>query len=59
MDEPVYTTDNGLIAMALMVYHQQVLELDGSQDLADRSYELYLKYRDMDPNNNSYEAQNG
>lgn len=47
-EEPVYTTDNGLIAMALMVYHQRVLELDGSQDLADRSYELYLKYRDMD-----------
>ena len=47
MDEPVYVSDSGLIALALMVYHQQVLELDGSQELADRSYELYLKYRDM------------
>lgn len=49
-EDPVYTTDNGLIAMALMVYHQRVIELDGSQELADRSYELYLKYRDMDEN---------
>jgi hypothetical protein len=50
MNEPVYITDTGLIALALMVYHQQVLELDGSQELADRSYELYLKYRDMEDN---------
>lgn len=48
MDKPVHTTDNGLIAMALLVYHQQVLEHNGSQELADRAYELYLKYRDME-----------
>jgi len=47
-DDLVFATDNGLIAMALMVYHQKVLELDGSQELADRSYALYLKYRDME-----------
>ena len=49
MDEDVvFATDNGLIAMALMVYHQQILEQNGSQYLADRAYELYLKYRDME-----------
>lgn len=50
VDSPVYTTDNELIAMALMVYHQQVLEQNGSLELADRSYELYLKFRDMEDN---------
>jgi hypothetical protein len=39
----VFATDSGLVAMALMVYHQKVLELDGSPKLADRAYELYLK----------------
>jgi len=49
MDEDVvFATDNGLVSMALMIYHQQVLEQNGSQDLADRAYELYLKYRDME-----------
>lgn len=49
MDEDVvFASDNGLIALALMVYHRQVLEQDGSQELADRAYELYLKYRDME-----------
>ena len=49
MDENVvFGTDNGIIALALMLYHQQVLEHDGSQELADRAYELYLKYRDME-----------
>lgn len=50
VDSPVYTTDNELIAMALMVYHQQVIEQNGSLELADRSYELYLKFRDMEDN---------
>ena len=50
VEDPVYITDNGLISLALMVYHQQVLELNGSQELADRAFELYLKYRDMEDN---------
>jgi hypothetical protein len=51
-DDPVHITDTGLIALALMVYHEQVLEHNGSQELADRSYELYLKYRDMKEEDN-------
>ena len=49
MDEDVvFSTDNGIISIALLVYHQQILEQNGSQELADRAYELYLKYRDME-----------
>ena len=29
-------------------YYLEVVEQQGSQELADRAYELYLKYRDME-----------
>ena len=49
-ENPVFSTDSGLIALALMAYHQKVIELDGPPKLADRAYELHLKFRDMDKN---------
>lgn len=47
MTKPVYTTDNGLIALALYVYWQEAQHA-GDPELADRAYQLYLQYRDMD-----------
>lgn len=49
MTQPVYTTDNGLIALALYVYWEQA-QYAGDPKLADRAYQLYLQYRDMDNN---------
>ena len=45
--KPVYTTDNGLIALALYVYWEQA-QYAGDPKLADRAYQLYLQYRDKD-----------
>jgi len=45
---PLLDTDTGIIAAALYVYYLEVVELQGSDQLADRAYGLYLKYRDME-----------
>jgi hypothetical protein len=48
MNDELLNTDNGIIAAALMLYHNAVEQNGGPAKLADRAYALYLKYRDME-----------
>ena len=44
----VLKTENGLISMALYVYAQKILEMNGDDTLYSRAMELYYKFRDLD-----------
>jgi len=50
------TKEREVITAALFMHHQAAIDLGSPDNHVDYIYELYLKYRDMDPNNNSYEA---
>ena len=44
----VLKTENGIISMALYVYAQTILSVDGDESLYERAMNLYYKFRDLD-----------